>query len=140
MQREARLSLSTCQHRPPQPSPVPSLLGPPVPPAQRVYFYSPDEWEIFITRWLPASPLVPPNQAVWWPRRPAALTLQPSRQIAATKTHGTATRRLRRPAEISDAIPEILKIFRGAAEKHYVLPDKYVFVAPRGCGSSLNRL
>ena len=32
-------------------SPSPALVGSPVPPAQRIYFYSPDEWEIFITEW-----------------------------------------------------------------------------------------
>lgn len=32
-------------------SAAPALPGPPVPPAHRIYFYSPDEWEVFITEW-----------------------------------------------------------------------------------------
>ena len=30
---------------------APSLPGSPVPPAHRIYFYSPGEWEVFITEW-----------------------------------------------------------------------------------------
>lgn len=40
----------------------------------------------------------------------------------------------------TDARPEMLKIFRGVAAGAYVLPDQYAFLAPRGCGPTLNRL
>ena len=123
-------------------SPVPSLLGPPVPPAQRVYFFSPDEWEIFITEW--ATGLAPSYRQIKRFGGPGDRGVD----VAAFKTdrgHEDSwdcyqAKHYADPLKLSDAIPEILKIFRGAAEKHYVLPDKYVFVAPRGCGSSLNRL
>ncbi|OYO20066.1 hypothetical protein BI335_00380 [Enemella evansiae] len=41
---------------------------------------------------------------------------------------------------MSDAFPEMLKIFHGVVDAFYCLPDRYVFVAPKGCGPTLNRL
>jgi hypothetical protein len=34
----------------------------------------------------------------------------------------------------------MLKLFHGVVDGFYRLPDRYVFVAPRGCGPTLNRL
>ena len=123
-------------------SPSPALVGSPVPPAQRIYFYSPDEWEIFITEW--ATGL--------------AVSYRQIKRIGGTGDRGVdvAAFKTARGLEdswdcfqakhyagsltLSDAIPEMLKLFRGVVDAYYVLPDQYVFVAPRGCGSSLNRL
>lgn len=123
-------------------SPSPALVGSPVPPAQRIYFYSPDEWEIFITEW--ATGL--------------AVSYRQIKRIGGTGDRGVdvAAFKTARGLEdswdcfqakhyagsltLSDAIPEMLKLFRGVLDAYYVLPDRYVFVAPRGCGSSLNRL
>lgn len=41
---------------------------------------------------------------------------------------------------LSDAIPEMVKIFAGTVAGHYVMPDRYCFLAPRGCGPTFNRL
>lgn len=123
-------------------SPVPSLLGPPVPPAQRVYFYSPDQWEVFITEW--ATGLATSYRQIKQLGGPGDRGVD----VAAFKTDRGLedswdcyqAKHYGEPLKLSDAIPEMLKIFRGVAEAYYVLPDQYVFVAPRGCGSSLNRL
>jgi hypothetical protein len=40
----------------------------------------------------------------------------------------------------SDAYPEMLKVFLGVLSKQYILPDKYAFLAPKGCGTTLDRL
>lgn len=34
----------------------------------------------------------------------------------------------------------MLKIFHGVVDTFYCLPYRYVFVAPKGCGPTLNRL
>lgn len=39
-----------------------------------------------------------------------------------------------------DAFPEMLKVFVAVVGGHYVLPDRYAFFAPQGCGPTLNRL
>lgn len=40
----------------------------------------------------------------------------------------------------ADAAPEILKVFLAVADCHWTMPDKYLFLAPRGCGTQLNHL
>lgn len=123
-------------------SPAPALTGSPVPPAQRIYFYSPDEWEIFITEW--ATGVADSYRQI----KQLGGSGDRGADVAAFKTdrgfedewdcfqakhyYGSLT--------FSDAFPEMLKIFHGVADAFYSLPDRYVFVAPRGCGASLNRL
>jgi hypothetical protein len=41
---------------------------------------------------------------------------------------------------LSDVVPEILKVLLNVNNGYYLLPDGYSFLAPRGCGMSLNRL
>jgi hypothetical protein len=43
------------------------------------------------------------------------------------------------PLKPSEAWPEILKIFRAAVAGECVMPDKYLFVAPKGVGLKLNK-
>lgn len=40
----------------------------------------------------------------------------------------------------ADIWPELLKLFGHVARGHYLMPDRYLFLAPKGCGTSLNRL
>lgn len=123
-------------------SPAPSLTGPPVSPVQRVYFYSADEWEIFITEW--ATGLTASYVQIKQLGGPGDRGVD----VAAFKTDRGLedswdcyqAKHYAEPLKTSDAIPEMLKLFRGAVDEYYVLPDQYSFVAPRGCGSSFNRL
>lgn len=123
-------------------SPAPALPGSPVPPAHRIYFYSPDEWEVFITEWATG----------------VALSYRQIKQLGGSGDRGVdvAAFKTDRGLEdawdcfqakhyegsltFSDAFPEMLKIFHGVVDAFYRLPDRYVFVAPRGCGPTLNRL
>lgn len=121
---------------------VPALPGSPVPPAHRIYFYSPDEWEVFITEWATGV-------AVSY-RQIKQLGGSGDRgvDVAAFKTdHGLEgawdcfqAKHYDGSLTLSDAFPELLKIFHGVVDAFYCLPDRYVFVAPRGCGPTLNRL
>ncbi|MER3389762.1 MAG: hypothetical protein RJQ01_06980 [Microcella sp.] len=123
-------------------SPAPALPGSPVPPAHRIYFYSPDEWEVLITEWATG----------------VAVSYRQIKQLGGSGDRGVdvAAFKTDRGLEdawdcfqakhydgsltLSDAFPEMLKILHGVVDAFYCLPDRYVFVAPRGCGPSLNRL
>lgn len=121
---------------------APSLPGPPVPPAHRIYFYSPDEWEVFITEWVTGLAVSyrqikqlggPGDRGVDVAAFKTERGLEDSWVCFQAKHYANSL-------SLSDALPEMLKLFRGVVDAYYVLPDQYVFVAPRGCGSSLNRL
>ncbi len=123
-------------------SPAPSLLGPPVPPAQRIYFYSPDEWEVFISEWAVGLGVGyhqvkrlggPGDRGVDVAAFRTERGLEDSWDCFQAKHYAASL-------VLSDALPEMLKLFRGVVDGYYVLPDQYVFAAPRGCGGSLNRL
>jgi hypothetical protein len=119
-----------------------SLSGSPVPPQQRLYFYSSDEWEQFIrewatgleTRYVQIKRLGGPNDR--------------GVDVAAFKTlngfEGSwdcyQGKHYANALTLSDVVPEILKLLVNVVAGHYVLPDLYAFLAPQGCGSSLNRL
>jgi len=123
-------------------SPAPSFLGPPVPPAQRVYFYPPNEWEVFITEWatgLTTSYCQIKQLGGSGDRGVDVAAFKTARGLE-DKWDCYQAKHYANPLNFSDAAPEILKVFRGVADKYYVLPDQYVFVAPRGCGASLSRL
>jgi hypothetical protein len=120
--------------------PTPALRGKPVPPAQRVYFYSPDEWEVFITEWASGLSYRQIKQLGGSGDRGV--------DVAAFKTDNGLegawdcfqAKHYNRSLNFSDAFPEMLKILHGVVAGFYCRPDRYVFVAPQGCGSTLNRL
>jgi len=130
----------------PAPSALPSsdssLLGPPVQPAQRVYFYSPDEWEAFIAEWATGI------KANYFQIKRLGGPGDRGVDVAAFRTdrgfEGSwdcfQAKHYANALTLSDALPEMLKLFQGVVLGHYILPERYVFVAPRGCGGSLNRL
>lgn len=119
-----------------------SLSGPPIPPQQRLYFYSSEEWELFIREW--------------------ATGLQTSyvqlKRLGGPNDRGVDVAAFKSPdgfegawdcfqgkhyasaLKLSDVLPEILKLLVNVVAGHYVLPDLYAFLAPQGCGSALNRL
>lgn len=119
-----------------------SLTGPPVTPAQRIAFYSSDEWEEFIKEW--------------------AIELKPAylqvKRLGGSGDGGIDVAGFRSerglegvwdlfqgkhyagPISPSDAWPEFLKMFIHVDAGDYVLPETYNFLAPKGCGTTLNRL
>ena len=119
-----------------------SLSGSPVPPQQRLYFYSSDEWELFIREW--ATGL----QTSYVQIKRLGGPNDRGVDVAAFKTPNSFEgawdcfqgKHYARPLTLSDVLPEILKLLVNVSAGHYVLPGLYAFLAPRGCGSSLNRL
>lgn len=116
--------------------------GPPVPPAQRIYFYSSGDWEDFIAEW--ARGLEDSYVQI----KRLGGTGDQGIDVAAFKTEfglegawdcfqGKHYARELRPA---DAYPEMLKVFLHVDAQDYVMPDSYQFLAPKGCGGTLNRL
>lgn len=127
---------------PPVPSAPVSLAGPPVTPAQRIAFYSPDEWEDFIREWAIAV-----GEAYSQIKRLGGSN-DKGADVAAFKTDRGFEgdwdcfqgKHYAKPLGWSDAFPEMLKIFAGTVSGHYVLPSIYAFLAPKGCGTGFNRL
>lgn len=126
---------------PDAPSP-PSLAGPPVTPEQRIFFYSSDEWERFIREW--AMGLAPEYLQIKRLGGPNDKGVD----VAAFKTQDGFEggwdcfqgKHYAGALTLGDVLPEMLKVFLGVVGGHYTLPDKYAFLAPRGCGPQLNRL
>lgn len=120
---------------------APALNGPPLTPKQHIFFYSPDEWEEFIREWATAL-----GQNYVQIKRLGGSSDRGA-DIAAFKTD----KQFEGPWDCyqgkhyaealvpSDAFPEILKVFVSVIGGHYVLPDRYAFLAPKGCGPTLNR-
>lgn len=108
-------------------------------PRQLVFFYPPNEWETFVREW--ATTLGPYNSL---------------KVLAGPGDKGIDVAGLVTPAGLlgewdcfqckhyenalmpSDAFPEIVKLFKHVEAGHYTLPRRYSFVAPMGCGPSLN--
>lgn len=120
----------------------PALTGPPVTPTQRLFFYSPDEWEQFIREWATGLGTAyvqikrlggPSDRGVDVAAFKTNQGLEGSWDCFQGKHYAEALLP-------SDAFPEILKVFIGVDGGHYVMPDRYSFLAPRGCGPTLNRM
>ncbi|WP_158806491.1 MULTISPECIES: ABC-three component system protein [Streptomyces] len=109
---------------------------------QLITWYSPDAWEKFIREW--AKCLDEPYTAV--------------QQLGGADDHGIdvagflSEHDLRGPWDCfqckhyaealkpGQAFVEILKVFRSVIAGHYVMPRRYRFLAPQGCGTGLARL
>jgi hypothetical protein len=113
-----------------------------VTPQQRIYFYSSDEWEMFIREW--ATGLAdnyvqikrlggPNDKGVDVAAFKTNLGFEGPWDCFQGKHYATSL-------TLSDAIPEMVKLFAGVLAGYYVTPDRYCFLAPRGCGATLNRL
>ena len=124
------------------PTPAPALAGAPVPPQHRIYFYDPLEWELFIREW--ATGL---DQTYVQIKRLGG-SGDHGADVAAFKTdegfEGSwdcfQGKHYAGALTWSRAFPEILKVFVSVIAGHYILPDLYAFLAPQGCGPSLNKL
>lgn len=127
---------------PPDETHVVTLAGPPVPPQHRIYFYSGDDWEQFIREW--ATGLAEDYVQIKRLGGPNDKGVD----VAAFKTkYGFEGawdcfqgKHYAGALMLSDVVPEMVKIFIGVAAGHYVMPDCYGILAPRGCGPTLNRL
>lgn len=134
-------SLSEVDAPAPLRAPV-SVSGPPVTPAQRIAFYSPEEWEHFIREW--ATALRPRYVQI----KRLGGSNDKGADVAAFKTSRGFEggwdcfqgKHYAKPLAWSDAFPEMVKVFVGVVEGHYQCPDRYAFLAPRGCGTALNRV
>ncbi len=117
----------------------PSFSGPRMTPEQMIYFYSPEEWEDFIREWATTLSYVqikrlggPNDHGV----DVAGFKTERGFEGAWDCFQGKHYDDALRP---SDAHPEILKVLHNVVQGYYLLPDQYVFIAPKGCGSTLNR-
>lgn len=127
---------------------VPSTLAvDPVPPKHRIYFYSPGEWEEFILEW--ATGLGEDGQGNAYVQiKRLGGSGDAGIDVAAFKS----SQQLEGPWDcfqckhyaneltFGDAAKEILKVLWHVNAGDYVLPDRYLFLAPKGAATSLNRL
>lgn len=121
---------------------APTLSGPPVTPHQRIYFYSSEEWEIFIREWATglATSYVQIKRLGGPNDRGVDVAAFKTRQGFEGAWDCYQGKHYADALNLSDALPEMLKVFVAVVGGHYCLPDRYAFLAPRGCGQSLNRL
>jgi hypothetical protein len=126
----------------PSPAVATSLSGSAVPPQQRIYFYSAEEWEQFIREW--ATGLNAGYVQIKRLGGPNDRGVDVAAFKTATGFEGAwdcfQGKHYADPLTLSDVVPEILKLLIGVVSGHYVMPDRYAFLAPQGCASSLNRL
>lgn len=122
--------------------PGPAFERPPTTPAQQVYFYSPNEWEHFIVEWAEGI------TDSYYQIKQLGGSGDRGVDVAAFKTERGLegswdcfqAKHYIRPLRWSDTYPEMVKMLLSVVDNAYCLPDKYVFVAPQGCGQTLNRL
>jgi hypothetical protein len=106
------------------------------------YFYSPDEWEEFILEY--ATGLSDSYEQI--------------KRIGGSNDRGADIAAFLTPNGFdgvwdclqckhydsallpSDAYPEMFKLLRAVVERHYTLPRRYLFMAPKACGPTLSRL
>ncbi|MCJ1688633.1 ABC-three component system protein [Rathayibacter sp. VKM Ac-2927] len=109
---------------------------------QQLYFYSADDWEEFVREWVTSF-----GETYHTIKRIGG-SGDKGADIAAFATQNGfdgpwdcyQCKHYNRPLRWTDVREEIVKIFRYAAAAEYTLPAHYYFVAPRGFGSSLDRL
>lgn len=119
-----------------------TLSGPPVAPQGRIQLYSSDEWEEFIREWVTGL------QTDYVQVKRFGGTGDKGADVAAFKSeHGLEGpwdcfqgKHYAQALTFSDAAPEILKVFLSVTDGFCQFPDSYQFLAPKGCGTRLNRL
>lgn len=118
------------------------LAGPPVTPAQRIFFYSSGEWEEFIKEWALGL-----GQAYVQVKRLGG-SGDAGIDVAGFKSDQQLEgpwdcfqgKHYAGPLSAADVWPEILKVLLHVNAGDYVMPDTYSFLAPKGCSTTLNRL
>jgi hypothetical protein len=119
-----------------------TLEGPPVPPQGRIQLYSADEWEEFIREWATGleTDYVQIKRFGGSGDKGADVAAFKSDQGLEGPWDCFQGKHYSRPLNFSDAAAEILKVLQAVLDGHYRMPDSYQFLAPRGCGTDLNRL
>lgn len=119
-----------------------TLDGPPVPPQGRIQLYSSDEWEDFIREWATGleTDYVQIKRFGGSGDKGADVAAFKSDQGLEGPWDCFQGKHYANPLVFSDAAPEILKVFLAVLDGHYRMPDTYQFLAPKGCGTSLNRI
>jgi hypothetical protein len=130
----------------PSPSPVvalaPSMQGPPtLTPKQYLYHYSADDWEEFTYEWVHAldHPYALVTRMGGAGDRGADVAACLTEQGTNGEWHCYQCKHYGVALAPGDAFPEMVKIFTAVVQGHYVLPKRYVFVAPK-IGPTLTRL
>src|SRR5680860_1061070 len=126
---------------PPTASPLTGPRGPRWTPKQMIFFYSSEEWEEFICEWALAL-----GEGYILTQRFGGPN-DHSVDIAGFKTesgfegewHCYQCKHYAQPLGKADVLPEIIKVFRSVLAGHYVMPTRYEFVAPQGCGLALEK-
>ncbi len=111
-------------------------------PEQIIYFYSPDEWEVFVREW--ASAL---QNDYFQVKRHGGANDRGVDVLGLLTSAGVTgewdcyqCKHYASPLGAADAFAEMLKIFHGVVDQAYTFPRKYRFLAPRGCIRSLDKL
>jgi hypothetical protein len=117
------------------------LAGPRLTPKKHIWFYSAGEWEEFILEW---ARLLPGYVAVKRFGGANDRGIDIAGLLSEFGLEGPwdcyQCKHYERPLEPAEARAEILKILCGVAGAHYMMPRKYRFLAPQGCGPGLTRL
>lgn len=119
-----------------------NLAGPPVSPAQRIFFYSSGEWEEFIKEWALGL------ERTYVQVKRLGGSGDEGIDVAGFQTDQQLEgpwdcfqgKHYAEPIGTTDAWPEILKVLLHVDAGDYVMPDTYSFLAPKGCSTTLNRL
>ncbi len=123
-------------------APLHGPIGPALSAEQQLYFYSSDQWEAFIREYAVAlcGRYVQVKRFGGAGDRGSDVAAFKSEQGLEGPWDCYQGKHYAAPLMPSDAWPEVLKVMISVINGHYVMPDHYFFMAPRGCGPSLTRL
>lgn len=119
-----------------------NLSPPRVSPQQLILLYNDEQWEEFIREWATALTTTYVQIKRFGGRgdRGADVAAFKSDRGLEGPWDCFQGKHYAEPLKFSDAAPEMLKVFRSATAGEWTLPDTYQFLAPRGCGTHLNKL
>ncbi|MGB3521641.1 MAG: ABC-three component system protein [Mycobacterium sp.] len=118
------------------------LAGPRLKPSQIIWSYSPDEWEEFVFEW--AQCLKSIYEDVKRHSGSGDRGLDVVGYLAPAGLLGEwdcfQCKHYAHALRPSDALPELAKVILGVVDGFFVLPRRYRFVAPKGCGPKLKTM